>query len=193
MPNIKQQKGRKLLETIDEIKSKEQKALEYVLFLALAKKRGIIESRSLSYNFEPGFADLMINSLADMVITHSVKINKKAINRAKLPKTLLPLFRIVKPEIDKIYGAVKNIGFSSGLIDAERKWKGAALEAFDDSVKGFEAIKREYLEDDDIYFFSGGQERRDFEGKILQKIIRGNGLGVYGAQFLRDLYKAIKD
>jgi hypothetical protein len=49
MPNIKQQKGRKLLETIDEIKSKEQKALEYVLFLALVKKRGIIESRPLSY------------------------------------------------------------------------------------------------------------------------------------------------
>jgi hypothetical protein len=67
------------------------------------------------------------------------------------------------------------------------------LEAFDDSKKGFEAIKREYLEDKDLYFFVKGQEKRDFEGKILQKIIRDNGLGDYGAQLLRRLYKQIKD
>lgn len=97
------------------------------------------------------------------------------------------------PEIKEIYSAIKNIGFSSRIVDAEKKWKTAALNRFDDSKKGFEFIKREYLEDDDIYRFTSGQERRDFEGKVLQIILRDRSLGKHGAQFLRNLYKGIID
>ncbi len=189
MSNANVQKGGKLLKAIDEVEEKKQKALESVLSLSFAKKSGIIENRPLGYNFEPRFADLIINSLADIVITLCVKADKKAINRATLFEAFTPLMVSVKPEIEKIYSAIKSIGFSSRLFDAERKWKGAALEAFDDSIKGFEAIKREYLEDDDLYFLTGGKERRDFEGKMLQKIIKDCGLGKYGLNTLRDIYK----
>ena len=191
MSDQKQQKGGKLLEAIDKIKDKEQKTLEYVLSLALAKRIGILESRPLRYDFEPGFADLIINSLADIII-HSDKKIKELIKEKILGEAFFRLFQTVKPEIDKLYNAISSVGFSSSIHNAEKKWKKAALEAFDDSKKGFKAIKREYLEDNNLYYFAGGQAKRDFEGKIFQKIIRDNGLGHYGSQLLRGIYKKSK-
>ncbi len=140
MSNGNAQKGGKLLKAIDELEEKKQKALESVLTLALAKRAGIIESRPLGYNFEPGFTDLIIDSLADMVIAYGAK---KALHRLNLSEALKPLMRSVEPEIKKIYSAVKSIGFSCRIVDPERKWKREALKTFDDSKKGFEVIKRE--------------------------------------------------
>jgi len=129
---------------------------------------------------------LIIDSLADMVIALGAK---KALRRLNLSEAFWPLMRLVKPEIEKIYSAIKSIGFSGYLVDAKKKWKMAALEAFDDSKKGFETIKREYLEDDDLYDLTTGKERRDFEGRMLQKIFEDCGLGKYGLNKLRDIYK----
>jgi len=96
-------------------------------------------------------------------------------------------------EIEIIYSAIKKIGFSSKIVDAEKKWKKAALDCFTEteSKNKFKYIKFEYLEDDSLYFFSGGKELRDFEGRILQKIIEGYELGDFGRSDLRRLYKDI--
>jgi hypothetical protein len=93
------------------------------------------------------------------------------------------------PEIQDIFSAIKRIGFSGRLPEPEIAWKEAALKRFDDSKKGYESIKREFLEDDDIYRFTGGQEKRDFEAKLLLKIIRDRDLGNYGEQKLREFYR----
>jgi hypothetical protein len=94
-----------------------------------------------------------------------------------------------EPEIDEIYSSVKKVGFSGRLVKGPEKWREAALERYDDSSHGFNLIIREYLEDMDLYEFASGQERRDFYGRLLNKIIRGRGLENYGAQRLYRLLK----
>lgn len=103
---------------------------------------------------------------------------------------VIELLKKVRPEIESLYAEIKKVGFTSQVID-DKEWKKAALNQFDNNKFEYIYIKREYLEDKQIYFFSGGQERRDFIGKVLQKIIQKNGLGTFGYQLLYNTYKSI--
>lgn len=103
---------------------------------------------------------------------------------------VIELLKKVRPEIESIFAEIKKVGFTSQVID-EKEWMKAALNQFDNN--NFEYIKREYLEDKQIYFFSGGQEKRDFIGKVLKEIIKKNGLGTFGYQLLYNIYKSIID
>ncbi|MHA2475340.1 MAG: hypothetical protein ACXAES_19145 [Promethearchaeota archaeon] len=128
---------------------------------------------------------MVVLKLANLTIDH----HKKKDLYKTLKEAFDPLFKIIKPEMERIWPAIKKVGFSGRLVDAEAKWKNAALECFDDSKKGFEAIKREDLEDESLYFFTVGKEKRDFESRLLKKIIERAGLGTYGGQNLRDIYR----
>ena len=187
------EKGNKFIEAIEELHEKQNKALEYILLFAAARKEGMIEGAPIQYNFDTEFADLIINTLADMVIHyHFIKKPKKERDKNILKhKSFEPVFKSIKPEIEKIFSAIKQIGFSGRLIDEERKWQEAALNGYDDSRKGFHAIKREYLEDKKIYEFTIGQERRSFERGILKKIMDDTPLGKYGSDVLREVYKEV--
>ena len=71
-------------------------------------------------------------------------------------------------------------------MDADKKWQQAALDCFDNSKKDFQAVKREYFEDNSLYAFRGGHEKEDFIGKMLQKIMKDLGFGFYGRKLLRE-------
>ena len=96
-----------------------------------------------------------------------------------------------KNEIDKLFNAVKNVGFSGNNPEAtEKNWMNAAIELFDATKKEFKMIKREYLDDPKVYFFTGGQESRDFKGSLLKKVAGSHGLKI-GARPLYEIYKKI--
>jgi hypothetical protein len=77
------------------------------------------------------------------------------------------------PEIDRIWSVIKDEGaiWKTNMEDQKQ----AALDRFDDSRRGFQYVKREYVEDDDLYMFnSPSQEKRDFRLKLLRKIFRNH-------------------
>lgn len=84
----------------------------------------------------------------------------------------------VRLEIEPLYQAVKNVGFSAHKLEAnEETWRKAALECFDSHKASFHLVKREYLESKELYSFADGQARRDFVGRVLQHVVEENGLG----------------
>lgn len=128
---------------------------------------------------------VVIKFLSDLLIFFALKGRK----RKKIPPELKEYLLKAKSEIADIFSAVKMVGFSGCLIDAEKKWQGAALKRFDDSKKGFEIIKRDFLQDKFIYLFRGGHEKGDFEGKILQKMIMEKGFRKMGIKSIKDLLR----
>ena len=97
---------------------------------------------------------------------------------------------------ERVYAAINQVGLSrrkdrQGNPINPDDWRRAALERFDETKK-WKYIKRDYLEDDELYALNPGQEKRDFEGRLLQKIIIDSGLGKHGAQKLRSIMQRIR-
>jgi len=109
--------------------------------------------------------------------------------RKSLPKEVKDMVEKSLPEVIEVFSSIKKIGFTGRLVDSEKKWMNSALERFDDSKKGWEYIKREFLEDKKLYWLNQTKEKRDFIGVLLKKIVEDQGLGKYGAQ---ELYAASK-
>ena len=101
------------------------------------------------------------------------------------------LIKRAKLEIEILYGAVREIGFTRAQGDKD--WQKAALEKFQESKDDFTLIKKKFLEDDDLYLFAVGKERRDFVGKILQKILVDNNLPPGDYQKLYKKFKKLAD
>ena len=49
------------------------------------------------------------------------------------------------PEIEKIYAAIKKVGFSKDILNADKKHRRVALEQYDDNATFFRYIKRDFL------------------------------------------------
>jgi hypothetical protein len=177
----KKQDDKSLDELADEIEERKQKILNAILLFRYAKRENIdlgMES-PLAYKFEPGFADYIINSLADLYINAKIKPKKK------VHPVIVPVLKTALPEIEKVYSAIKQVGFTYRVGEAD--WRQAALDCFDNNKQGFRAIKREYLKDTSLYeSLRGGKEREDFIGGMLQKIINDLSLGKYGRGLLRE-------
>lgn len=111
MSNRKKQAGNNLINLIEDLQKKRNKAVEYILTLSAARKEEIIKESATPYNFDPGFADLIIDTLADLIIQN--RAGKRA-KREKDKDMLLkfePVFRAIKPEIEKVFSAIKLVGF----------------------------------------------------------------------------------
>lgn len=72
-------------------------------------------------------------------------------------------------EAEKLYFAVREVGLSEEG-DMEEKWKTAVLDRFGDG-SGFRYINKELLEDRGLYQFAVSQEKRDFIGNLLRKMV----------------------
>lgn len=95
-----------------------------------------------------------------------------------------------KPEVEELYTAIKGVGFSGLKVEAApEQWKRAALECFDNHPHKFSLVKLEYLEKDNLYAFSPGQEARDFKGSLLKMIAEEKG---FTDMFARPLYEQYK-
>jgi hypothetical protein len=76
-----------------------------------------------------------------------------------------------REEAEDIFLALKKEGFSGRKGKSRENYQTAALNRFDDSQKGYQSIKREYLKNKTIYVMRGGHEKGDFIGALLQKIV----------------------
>jgi hypothetical protein len=101
--------------------------------------------------------------------------------------TLRGLVGEAKPEIETIYNAIKEVGFSSRNI-SEAAWKKKAEGVFAEQRGNFKLIKSEYLQDRNIYFLNPGKEKRDFVGALLKKIVEKETGKLIGGQKLYDKY-----
>jgi hypothetical protein len=98
----------------------------------------------------------------------------------------------VRPEIELLYSAIKAVGFSGRSVNAnEAGWEDAALACFDKNKDKFHFIRREHLEDIDLYIFSDSQQKRDFVGRLLRKVAEDQGLEMRNVQNNYKLYKSI--
>ena len=159
----------KLQDAIKEIDEKCYKEVIKVLCIAHEKRTGNI-SRGFPYHIDNQLVDLVIDFLADLIIELSSKGKWK---KVPIPiEPLIPILTIAEKEIKEVYQqALIPIGFSISVTDAEIKLKDAAVKYFDTNCGHFEAIKRDYLEDDKLYYLGGGQEKRNFTERLFKKII----------------------
>ena len=110
-----------------------------------------------------------------------------------ISEEIVSLIEEARPEIELIYSAIKIQKLSGHEPGLEKKWMREALEKYDSDPDSFAVIERAYLGDSDLYFFSHGQEKRDFAGGILKRIAEKRNLNITGAQYLFKLYKALTD
>jgi hypothetical protein len=107
--------------------------------------------------------------------------------QSSLPEDVVNLIKRAKPEIEMIWKAIKKVGFSGYIADAEDKWQRAALKELNNNENGFNIITKDNLLDRNLYSLSPSNERRDFIQGILQKIISKK----YSKEELYKRYKAI--
>jgi len=172
-------------------KPKRDKIINDIFLIAAARRQGI--GGNHTYNFPAGLADRIIDDLADLLMT--VLDTYKPPKRKKKPSyKIITIIRDAHKEIDIIFSAIKKVGFSSNIINPDKEWRDAALEEYDNNPDNFKYLKREHLiKDKNLYALTGGQEKRDFESKLFQIIIREHGWGKYGGQRLRDLRKKTQE
>ena len=150
MTDSDNQSSKSLSQVIDEIETKKLRTIKLILNFRYAEREGIdlgIEP-PISYNFEPGFADLIINTLADAYLNLAIPPQKKKppelIDNGVMDPVLISCFN----EIQRIWDAIINVGFSGRNIEATPKgWQEAALRCFDENQEDYEAIKRQFLEE----------------------------------------------
>ena len=111
------------------------------------------------------------------------KIKKKA-----LTHFVEDFIKEVSPELDEIYDAVlKGIRPLTITTAPDEKKREEALKYFKENNEKFKYISRRYLMGKSLYAFSGGQERRDFEGRLLEKMCDDYGLGEFSERYLYEL------
>ena len=149
-------------------------------------------------NFQPADSEaataLIINSLVDSLfeLSDAMAFEKEHATgqEDKTDSEIIDLIKAVKPELEKMYKAIKKVGFSGRLPDAEDQWRQAALNMLQRNKKEFTLLTKEDLMDKEIYVLTSGQERRDFVGKTLRKIVERHGLGPIGYQRLYEIYRS---
>ena len=115
------------------------------------------------------------------------------IKRKKHPK-IQGLIINAMPELDELHQVLRNkVGFSIHITDRESKFQEVALRRFNENCNEFKYVKLEYLRDETLYnLYRPGQEKGDFIGKLLQKILKDHDLGDHGAQKCYNIYKEAK-
>lgn len=100
-----------------------------------------------------------------------------------------PLFSTqVWQEAVRLYEILRETGF--GGSDVEKKLQSAAKKELNQNRKLYKYIKQKHLDKTDLFALNPGQERRDFIGKLLQRIVgKGEKNNYIGAQRLYDFGK----
>ena len=73
------------------------------------------------------------------------------------------------PEIKLLYKEIRKI--PSSKADAGKLWEEEVLKKFDEKKGCFKIVQRQDLIDKKIYQIASTNEKRDFVGKLLQKVI----------------------
>ena len=100
-----------------------------------------------------------------------------------------PLFSTqVWQEAVHLYKILLQTGFDGS--DVDKKLQSAAKKELKQNRKIYKCIKQKHLNKTDLFSLNPGQERRDFIGKLLQRIVgKGGGKNYIGAQRLYEFGK----
>jgi hypothetical protein len=148
-----------------EIFETQRPIIKDALTQAYFRKTGLIE---MDYDRDNDSPQITIDLLADIIISlhYGRKIKKKS------PFFYFEdLIREAICEIDKVFTIIKENKPSSFEKSEQKKLREIALEYYDENLKHFNLIKRDFLQDFWVYSFRAGQASEDFEGKLLQKIV----------------------
>jgi len=96
------------------------------------------------------------------------------------------------PEVEKLYTAIKKIGFSGKKTVTAVQYRDAVMKCFRGNRKNFNMIIESYLSDWNLYSFRPGQGKMDFIGKILLEIARDRNLGIGNFQKIYQMYLSTK-
>lgn len=118
-----------------------------------------------------------------------IKVNTKDNNAgvSNLDK-INSLIKAAAQEAEILYKAKLEI--RNKKIDYEKKIKSSVLKKYDENEDFFEIIQRSDLQFDEIYILTETNEKRDFVGKLFQKVISRHGIKAMG---ITKIYKIFND
>lgn len=125
-------------------------------------------------------------SLPEGIITSGLSNKKNKANPEKNEDIIEKLVSEALPEIEVLYESVLKTGLNSDW----RKIKQAVLSKFENGK--FSYLKKEYLEDDNIYKFGVNHQRRKFFGSLLDNVVESKSLKSPGATKLYTLSNKLK-
>jgi hypothetical protein len=179
-------KGDDLLNLISSIQTDQHfKAIFTLINLAILEKEGALK---IDAGAKIETVDEIIRTLTQIVAFYWLRDH---------PESSFKLNHIIenaKPEIERIYSAMKKeVGFSrrSILEDQKQALRKAALKYFDEKRKAFFCLKRKHLEGIS-YQFETNQHKRDFENRIMLKIVMDQGFSNLFAKSLRQILREVK-
>ena len=191
----KKKKAKGIQDIVDDIDKLCDEEVFKIIRIAYGKRKGNING-AFPYRIDPKLIDLVINRLCNMIFEFASKGKWK--KKPPIPfKPLLQMLEFAEKDIDAIYkNAVKKIGFSSRIINPEKKWRDSALKYFDENRDKFKAIRREYLLDKSLYTLNSGKEKRDFKAGLFTKVVEDPFQDFYtisGRRILEDYKKSKKE
>jgi len=137
---------------------------------------------------------MLINMLegAQFKLLDVIKIerNKTVKQFVDIPQEVYEILIEAENEIEPIFNAVKTVGFSSSIDNSEEKWQQAATQFFTENKDTYIIVKMKHLKKKELYYLSGGQERRDFITKLLKIIMEDNNFGGISGSKLYKVYKS---
>jgi hypothetical protein len=119
-------------------------------------------------------------------------IGVRADTKKHSSKTVIKMINDASPEVERLYKAIKKIGFSGRKKVTHKQYKDAALGLFRECRNEFKLVKESYLSGPSLYTFRCGQQKGDFIGKLLLAIANDLALGINNYQELYKIYKSTK-
>ena len=127
-------------------------------------------------------------NMDDGKATHANTKNDGKKNSPEIEK----MINNARPEVEKLYRAVKRIRLSGRKQGTCEQYRDAALEFFRENSGDFKLVKESYLPDWNLYSFRPGKAKDDFIGKLLLIIAKELKLGINNYQELYKIYKSTK-
>jgi hypothetical protein len=126
------------------------------------------------------------------------EIGKKDSRKTECSDEIKLLLKKIKPKLETLYNALKKDRLTKkdeNLNEDERQnlFQKNVLKEYRKNHSKYKFIDEEYLQNPKLYILTVQKEKRDFIGRLLNKIVQNKGLGSYGAQYLYNCYLTITD
>ena len=156
--------------------------LSEALRKALLRKMGILKH---DFSKEAKSLELTIDFLSDLVV--DLEFGKK-IRKIILIGEIEHLIKGAMLEIHQIWNYLKkHEKVKNGSRYIEKRYRNIVLKYFDSYNERFKYIRRQYLEDWNVYSLRETQAFGDFSSKLLQKIVADYGLADFSPKFVNEL------
>jgi hypothetical protein len=157
---------------------------EYLHIPEEQSEKDLLVLRMLSYSYKP-------EDIERIIAPPSASDTPNAIQSGD--DQFREFLRRAGNEVERLFAYVEHELKLFDKGDEPSEWYNTAKSNFERHRQEWTLLKKEYI--DDAYVFRtipGVQNKRDFVGKVLQKILIDNGHGLHRAQKLCSTYNALK-